>query len=54
MREFEQEGKIGKLYNKYYSTVGNGTSTGNAKQFAQNYAQGLRDDNVQAVILTST
>jgi len=54
MREFEKEGKIGKLYEKYYATVGNGTSTGNAKQFAMDYAQRLRDNNVQAVILTST
>jgi len=54
MRDFEKEGKIGKLYHKYYATVGNGTSTGNAKQFAQNYAQRLKNDNVQAVILTST
>jgi len=54
MREFEKEGIIGKLYNKYYSTVGNGTSTKNSKQFAQDFAKGLRDDNVQVVILTST
>jgi len=54
MREFEREGVIGRLYNKYYSTVGNGTSTKNAKLFAQNIAQRLKNDNVQAVILTST
>jgi len=54
MRDFEREGKIGKLHNKYYATVGNGTSTKNAKQFAMDYAQRLRNDNVQAVILTST
>ena len=54
LREFEKEGKIGKLYEKYYSTVGNGTSTKNAKQFASDFAAKLRQDNVQAVILTST
>jgi len=54
LREFESEGKIGKLHHKYYASVGNGTSTKNAKQFAQSFAQKLRDDNVQAVILTST
>ena len=54
LREFEKEGKIGKLYDKYYATVGNGTSTGNARQFALDYAQRLKDDNVHAVILTST
>jgi len=54
MRDFEKEGKIGKLYGKYYSTVGNGTSTKNSRQFAMDYAQGLKDDNVEVVILTST
>jgi len=54
MRAFEREGKIGALHNKYYATVGNGTSTKNAKLFAQDVAQRLKDDNVQAVILTST
>ena len=53
-REFEVEGKIGKLYNKFYATVGNGTSIKNARQYAQSIAQKLHDDNVQAVILTST
>ena len=54
MRDFEREGIIGKLYNKYYATVGNGTSTKSSKQFAAEYAQKLKNDNVQAVILTST
>jgi len=54
LRDFEKEGIIGKLYNKFYTTVGNGTSTKSSKQFAAEYAQKLKDDNVQAVILTST
>jgi len=54
MRDFEKEGIIGKLYNKFYTTVGNGTSTKSSKQFAAEYAQKLKNDNVQAVILTST
>jgi len=54
MRDFESEGIIGKLYNKFYTTVGNGTSTKSSKQFAAEYAQKLKNDNVQAVILTST
>jgi len=54
MRDFEKEGKIGKLHNKYYATVGNGTSTKNSKEFAQDYAKMLKNDNVQVVILTST
>jgi len=54
LREFESQGKIGKLYNKYYTTVGNGTAIKSAKQFAADIAGRLRADNVQAVILTST
>jgi glycine reductase len=54
LRDMEREGIIGKLYNKFYSTVGNGTSTKNSKQYAACFAQKLKDDNVQAVILTST
>jgi len=54
LRDFEREGLVGKLYNKYYSTVGNGTSTKNSKQFAAEFAQKLKNDNVQAAILTST
>jgi len=54
MRDFEREGVIGKLHNKYYATVGNGTSTKNSKLYAADFAQRLKHDNVQAVILTST
>ena len=54
MREFERDGMIGELHNKYYATVGNGTSTNKSKQYAHDFAQRLKEDNVQAVILTST
>ncbi len=54
LREFEKEGKIGKLHDYYYSTVGNGTSVANAKKFAAEYAQKLRNAGVHAVIMTST
>ena len=54
MRDFEKEGRIGKLHNKYYATVGNGTSIKNARMFAMDFAYRLKNDNVQAVILTST
>ena len=54
LREFEKEGRIGKLYDKYYTTVGNGTAIKSAKQFAADIAGKLKSDNVQAVILTST
>lgn len=54
MRELEKEGVIGKLYEYYYATVGNGTSVANARKYAQAIAKDLIADGVQAVILTST
>ena len=54
LREFEREGVIGKLHNKFYTTVGNGTAVLSAKAFADEYAQKLIADGVDAVIMTST
>lgn len=54
LRDMEKEGKIGKLHDKYYTTVGNGTAVKSAKKFAEEIAQKLINDGVQAVILTST
>lgn len=54
MRELEREGVIGKVYSYFYSTVGNGTSVANARAFAQDIAEELRNNGVLAVILTST
>ncbi len=54
LRDLEEEGRIGKLHEYYYSTVGNGTSVANAKVFAREIAQKLLSEGVQAVILTST
>ena len=55
LREFEKEGKIGHTMHRYfYTTVGNGTSVANSKRFAAEFAQELRNDGVDAVILTST
>lgn len=54
MRDLEKEGKIGKLYEYWEATVGNGTSVANAKKFAAEIAAQLVKDGVDAVILTST
>jgi len=54
LREYEKAAKIGSLHPYFYSTVGNGTSVGNAKAFAEKMARELRADKVDAVILTST
>jgi len=54
MRDYEKEGVIGKLHHLFYTTVGNGTAIKSSKAFAAEFAQKLKADNVQAVILTST
>lgn len=54
LRDMEREGKIGKLHEIFYTTVGNGTSVANAKKFAAEYAQKLLKAGVHAVIMTST
>lgn len=54
LREMEREGKIGKLYDKFYTTVGNGTAVASAKAFAEEFAPKMKADGVDAVILTST
>ena len=54
LRQMEKEGKIGKLHNKFYTTVGNGTAVASAKKFAAEYAQKLLNAGVHAVIMTST
>ena len=54
LRLYEKEGKIGKLNDWFYSTVGNGTSVANSKRFAIEIAEKLLSQGVDAVILTST
>jgi len=54
LRHLEKQGRIGKLFPYFYSTVGNGTSVANAKKYAAEIAQELVNEGVHAVILTST
>lgn len=54
LRQYEKEGKIGKLNDYFYSTVGNGTAVASAKKFATEIAQKLLSQGVDAVIMTST
>jgi glycine reductase len=54
LRDLEKEGKIGELHRYFYSTTGNGTSTKNSRAFADEFAQELLADGVDAVIMTST
>ena len=54
LREMEAAGRIGKLHNKFYTTVGNGTAVLSSKAFAEEYAKKMVDDGVDCVIMTST
>lgn len=54
LREFERDGKIGKLHRYFYSTVGNGTAVKSSKAFAAEFAMELKAAGVDAAILTST
>jgi len=53
-RQLEREGRIGRLHDRYFATVGNATSVDNAKRFGKEIAAQLVNEGVQAVILTST
>lgn len=54
LREMEKEGRIGKLYRYFYTTVGNGTAVLSSKKFAEEYAKKMKEDGVDCVIMTST
>ena len=54
LRQLEKEGKIGKLHELFYTTVGNGTAVASSKKFASEFSQKLLSEGVDAVILTST
>ncbi|MBM7625104.1 glycine reductase [Sporohalobacter salinus] len=54
MKDLKDEGVIGELHELYYTTVGNGTAVASAKAYAQEIADKLVNDGVQAVVLTST
>jgi len=54
LRNMESEGKIGSLYRYYYATVGNGTAVASTKKFGSAIVNELKENGVDAVILTST
>lgn len=54
LRELEQEGRIGRLHEVFYSTVGNGTSVAASRAYAMEFAAKLKEAGVDGVILTST
>lgn len=54
LKNMVKEGKIGSLHDYWYATVGNGTAILSAKQYGREIAEYLKEDKVDAVILTST
>lgn len=54
LRYFEREGRIGRVHEYVYSTVGTGTTQAEASRMGTEIAQQLKDANVSAVVLTST
>lgn len=54
MRIYENEGKIKKLHEYFYSTVGTGTTQGEAARMGQEIVKELINDGVDGVIMTST
>jgi len=53
-RTLEGEGRIGRLHDRYYATVGNATEVAQAQRFGREMAARLLADGVHAVVLTST
>lgn len=54
MKIYEKQGVIGKLHNYFYSTVGTGTTENEAARMAQEMIPYLKEDGVNAIIMTST
>lgn len=54
LREMEKAGEFKKLYDYFFTTVGNGTPVAASRKFGQEIGARLKKDGVDAVILTST
>jgi glycine/betaine/sarcosine/D-proline reductase family selenoprotein B len=54
LRAHEKEGKLGKLHEYFYSTVGTGTTQAEAARMAKEIIPYLREANVDAIIMVST
>lgn len=54
LRVYEQDGKIGKLHDFFYATVGTGTSEADAARMAEEMIPYLREANVDAILEVST
>src|SRR3712207_4895763 len=54
LKAYEKEGKIGKLHDYFYSTVGTGTTQAEAARMANEIVPLLKQDNVDGIIMVST
>jgi betaine reductase complex component B subunit beta len=54
LKAYEKEGKIGKVHEYFYSTVGTGTTEAEAARMASEMIPYLREAGVDGIILTST
>ena len=54
VRTLEDEGRVGRLHDAFYTTTGNGTPVATATRFGQEIGRELRDAGVQAVLLSGT
>jgi glycine reductase complex component B subunit gamma len=54
VRWLQEEGRVGRLYDYFYTTMGNGTSVAACARFGAEIAAELREADVGAVILTGT
>ncbi len=54
IRAYEKEGRIGKLHNYFYSTVGTGTTEAEAARMAKEIIVHFKEAGVDGVIMTST
>ncbi len=54
MKAYLKEGKIGKLHDYFYSTVGTGTTQAEASRMGKEIVAKLMEDKVDGVIMTST
>jgi glycine reductase len=54
LRVYEKEGKIGKLHEYFYSTVGTGTTQAEASRMGREIAEHLKEAKVDGVLLVST
>lgn len=54
LKAYEEEGKIGKVNDYFYSTVGTGTTQGEAARMGNEIVEHLKEENVDGVIMVST